>query len=302
MTIDQSTNRRAIGFMALAVCALATNDAVMRWVGADISVGQMITVRGLFLSAVLLMGARISAALWSTPRIAVRDLLHRWSIARAVCELGATYLFLSSLNLIPIATATTLVFTSPILLTALSGPLFGERVGPWRWAAVLAGFGGVLLITAPGTALWESAMLLPLGAALMMTLRDVSTRMVPPSVPSVSVTLTTAIVVCIGGLASLPWGWTAMSLGQVGWMALAGTIIAVSFFSFVVAIRIGELSLVAPVQYLIIVCAAGYGWLDEVPGPNALIGGAIVVGSGLLIVYRERVNRQRQTAAEEAAQ
>jgi drug/metabolite transporter (DMT)-like permease len=286
-----SINRKAILLMALAMSALATNDSIMRWVGDDLPVGQMMVLRGLFLMAILYTGARFTFH----QSITLHQLCHKWCVLRGVAELGATYLFLSSLFLIPLGTATTLVFVSPILLTALSQFVFGERVGPWRWVAVFAGFGGVLLITSPGTDDWNPAMLLPLGAAVMVATRDASTRMVAPDVSSSSVTMATAIIVCVGGLASYPWGWDPVDATHTGWLALAGLIIAVSFFSYVIAIRIGEMSLIAPIQYVIILWATAYGWLiwDEVPDTRTLFGGSIIVASGLLILYRERVARIR---------
>lgn len=284
-------NSRAILLMALAMSALAANDAVMRWAGNELSVGQMLVLRGAFLMGILYAGAKIVFR----QTISVSQLCHRWCIVRGIAELGATYLFISSLFLVPIATATTLVFTSPILLTALSKFVFKEHVGPWRWAAVVAGFVGVLLITNPGGDDWNPALLLPLGAAIMVAIRDASTRMVEPQISSASVTMATAVIVCLGGLASYPWGWLPVNTTQVGWMALAGLIIAISFFSYVVSIRIGEMSLIAPIQYVIILWAAVYGWLiwDEVPGLRALCGGGIIVASGILILYRERVARNR---------
>lgn len=281
--------------MVLAMSALATNDAIMRWTGAAVPVGQMMVMRGLFLMAFLFLGAKFAFR----QLITVPQMLHKWCVVRGVAELVATYMFLTSLMLIPIATASTLVFVSPILLTAASKFVFGERVGPWRWGAVFAGFLGVLLITLPEETeagfQWNPALLLPLGAAVFVAIRDSSTRLVASHVSSASVTMTTAAVVTVGGLASIPFGWVAVDGGQVGWMAIAGVIIAVSFFSYVIAIRIGELSLVAPIQYVIILWAVAYGWLiwDEIPNARALAGATIIIASGLLILHRERVARKR---------
>ena len=277
--------------MALSMSALATNDAVMRWVGDVVPVGQMMVVRGLFLMAALYVSARHVLH----QEVSIHQMCHKWCLMRGFAELGATYMFLSSLFLIPIATATTLVFLSPILVTAMSRFVFGEQVGPWRWAAVFLGFIGVLLVTTPSSDDWNPAFLLPLGAAILVALRDASTRMVAPHISTASVTMTTAVIVVLGGLASYPFGWTDISVLNTGWLALAALIITVSFFSMVTAFRIGEMSLIAPIQYIIILWAAAYGWLiwDEVPELRAALGGGMIMGSGLLILYRERVARNR---------
>jgi len=107
------------------------------------------------------------------------------------------------------------------------------------------------------------------------------------------------VVVFLGGLASYPFGWNDISVLSTGWLALAALIIAVSFFSIVTAFRIGEMSLIAPIQYIVILWATAYGWLiwDEVPEPRAALGGGLIIGSGLLILYRERVARNRALKA-----
>ena len=293
-----TANQRAIAFMAIAMSFLAANDAIMKFVGANMPVGQMMVVRGVGLCAFLVIGCWLGRQ-----EVTLRSLAHKWSLMRGISEVCATYLFLYSLSKLPLATATTIVFCFPMLLTALSGPLFGERVGIWRWGAVVAGFIGVVLVTAPGTSAWQPVFALPLGAALFVALRDVSTRYVAPHVSSGSVTLSTAIVVAAGGLASIPWGWVPVTLHSFSWLSLCAVIIAISFFSYVVAVRTGELSLVAPVQYIVILWALIFGmtFWGEVPGLRELGGGLIIIGSGLLILYRERVQHKREVTLKNKA-
>ncbi|MBZ0218583.1 MAG: DMT family transporter, partial [Fimbriimonadaceae bacterium] len=228
MRHEPLANRQAILLMVLSMSALASNDSIMRYIGASVPVGQMMVIRGVVLCTVLVVGC-----LLAKQALQVKDILHRWCVLRGCAELFGTYMFLTSLSLLPIAVASTLVFSSPIILTALSGPMFGERVGPWRWGAVIAGFCGILLITAPGTELWQPAMALPIGAAIMVVLRDVCTRYVADHVSSGAVTLTTAIAVTLGGLFSLFWGWVPVTMVQVGWLSLAAIIIGASFFSYI---------------------------------------------------------------------
>jgi len=281
------SNGRAIALMALSMSALAANDSIVRYIGASVPVGEVMVVRGVALCLILIAGCRLSGQ-----SIQIGDLLHRWCLLRGGAEVLGTYLFLMSLNLLPIALATTLVFTAPIILTALSGPLFGEKVGIWRWCAVLAGFSGVMLITAPGTEFWQPAMALPVAVAAMVVLRDICTRFVADHVTSGAVSLTTAIAVTLGGTASLFWSqWVPVTIVQSGWLILAAAIIGVSFFSYIVAVRMGELAAISPVQYLIILWAVFYGavvW-GEYPGPRQIAGGLVIVVSGLLILYREHV-------------
>ncbi len=279
--------------MVVAMSFLAASDAILKLVGSELPVGQMMAVRGIAHCVFLGLGCWIGRQI-----ITARGLVHGWSMLRGIAEVAATYLFISSLALLPIALASTLVFCFPIILTALSGPVFKEHVGPWRWGAVVAGFVGVLVVTAPGTSAWQPALALPLGAALFVAVRDVSTRFVSPDVSDGSVSLTSAITVLIGGLASLPFGWAPLSFYAASWLTVAGLIIAVSFFTYVMAVRTGELSLIAPVQYIVILWALIYGLLiwGEVPGPRELIGGGIIIASGLLILHREKVQHDRLAA------
>lgn len=293
MEAPRSDNRRAIFLMIVAMSFLATNDAILKLVGNEMPVGQMMVVRGASLVPFLLAGCWLGRQ-----EINFADLFHHWSIMRGVSEVIATYLFISSLSLLPIALASTLVFSFPIILTAVSGPIFGERVGPWRWGAVVAGFVGVLIVTAPGSNAWQPALALPLGAALFVAMRDVSTRFVAPHVSDGSVTVTSAIVVTLGGLLSLPFGWVHLSAHGVSWLTVAGAVVGISYFTYVMAIRTGELSLIAPVQYVLILWALLFGMVfwNEVPGTRELVGGAIIIGSGLLILHREKVQHDRRNA------
>lgn len=283
-----SINRRAILAMSGGMSLLAFNDALVRWVGADLPVGQIMTIRGVSLLIVLL-------AVFHARKmpISLKAIGHTWSLARALCELTATYMFLSAIMLVPIAVATTLVFTAPIIMTAIAGPIYGEKVGIWRWGAVIAGFLGVLLITTPVNGEFDPALLLALGCSVLVVVRDIVTRKIDPDLPSSSVAITTTIVVSLGGLLSLPWGWNAPSPSNLGMLTVASLFVGGSYILYVTSVRIGDFSLISPFRYIAILWAALFGWLiwDEAPGSFALFGCALIVGSGLLILFRERVRK-----------
>ncbi len=283
-----SINRRAILAMSGGMSLLACNDALVRWVGADLPVGQMMTIRGLALLVVFVAVFRARGM-----PITLKAIGHKWSVARALCELTATYLFLSAIMLVPIAIATTLVFTAPIIMTAIAGPVYGEKVGVWRWTAVIVGFCGVMLITTPVNGEFDPALFLALGCSALVVVRDIVTRKIDPDLPSSSIAITTTVVVALGGLLSLPWGWQTPSPVNLGMLTVAGLFVGGSYILYVTSVRIGDFSLISPFRYIAILWAAFFGWLiwGEAPGPFALAGCALIVGSGLLILYRERVNR-----------
>ncbi|MEQ9488677.1 MAG: DMT family transporter [Alphaproteobacteria bacterium] len=289
-TVDDasSINRRAILAMTGGMSLLACNDALVRWVGADLPVGQIMTIRGLALLLVFVAVFRARGM-----PITLKAIGHKWSVARALCELTATYLFLTAIMLVPIAIATTLVFTAPIIMTAIAGPVYGEKVGVWRWTAVIIGFLGVMLITTPVNGEFDPALFLALGCSALVVLRDIVTRRIDPDLPSSSIAITTTVVVALGGLLSLPWGWHSPSPANLAMLTVAGLFVGGSYILYVTSVRIGDFSLISPFRYIAILWAALFGWLiwDEAPGPFALAGCGLIIGSGLLILYRERVNR-----------
>lgn len=288
-TPDSATNFRALLLMIAGMTALASNDAILKHLGESFSAGQIMGSRGLVVCVIL-----STFMLVTKQPIQWRQLVSPWSLGRGLCELFATVCFITSLLTLPLALATTLVFVSPLMLTAVSGALFGESVGKWRWLAVCCGFAGVVVVSWRGGSGVDSKILLPLATAVGVVGRDICTRYIPARVSSLCVTLTTALVVTIGGLMTLPFGWQSVTSTQFGWICLAATIITISFFCYIVAIRTGELSLLAPIQYIVIVWALIYGLLfwSEFPDMRSLIGGSIIVASGILVLWREKVSRK----------
>lgn len=277
--------------MALAMFFLSLNDVLFKYLGEFMPMGQAIALRGVPLCALL---GLILLGKGQRPRLTL--LTNRWCLLRASCELVATFLFLFSLLTVNLAIATTLVFTSPIILTAVSAPLFGEKVGPWRWFAVLGGFIGVVLITWNSNGAFDTRLLMPLGAGAMVAARDIVTRYIPEEIPAESVTLTTSIVVLTAALFTIPAGWNSeVSLTNIGLAILAAVFVGIAFVCTINALRLGELSLIAPVQYVVIIFAVvnSFVFFADIPGSRSLAGGLIIVASGLLIVYRERVARLR---------
>lgn len=273
--------------MMVGMTALATNDAILKHLSESFSAGQIMATRGIAVCVVLFVFIKLNGQ-----TIESRHLISPWSVGRGLSELFATICFITSLKLLPLALATTIVFIAPVLLTMLSGLLYGEKVGKWRWLAVIGGFVGVIVASFRNTEILDAKVLLPLATALGVVCRDVCTRNIPAEVPTLSVTLTTVLVVTLGGLMTLPFGWQAVSFDQLCWIVLAAAIICVSFVCYIVAIRSGELSLVAPVQYIVIVWALVYGYIfwSEVPDTRAIIGGGIIVASGLIVLWRGNVH------------
>lgn len=287
--MDNKNNTLALMLMALSMTLLAAGDAMVRLMGEVFSAGQVIALRGVIVIAILVVIIRMQGG-----RLDRGRLLNRWSVFRGVADTVSTYCFFISIQLIPIATSTTVVFVFPILLTLVSIPLFGEKVGLYRWFAVLMGFLGVVVISAPTGDGFNYVLLLPLTTAFALAARDLATRYIPKEIESSEVTLSAALVTTFFGFLSFPFGWGAVGLRELTLLPLAAVLVSVSFLTYVMAIRRGELSIVAPAQYLVILWATFWGALiwGEIPSTNAIYGGLMIVGAGCLILWREHVQRK----------
>ncbi len=279
-------NFEAAALVTLGMAFFTLNDAVVKGLTQAIPIGQIMFLRGVLVISVFAAATRLSGQ-----PVLGHEMFSRWCFARGLCELMATLFFLTALSTLPLATATTLLFVSPVLLTVLAAVVLKERVALLRWLAVFGGFGGVVLIMGPsgGDGRWE--LLLPVAAAFFIALRDIAVRRVPKTVSSLHVSMTTACVVSAGGLAmSLAFGLRTMSLGQAGLIGLAAVFLCGAYFFYVLATRIGDLSFVAPFKFISIVLAIviGYWLWGEVPGKTMVAGAAVIVVSGLVIVFDEK--------------
>ncbi len=282
-----SANRSAFLLIALSMTLLAAGDTTMRMLGERLHVGQVIALRGTLL--ILMLGIGLVVCGYKLRR---DRLFHKWSVVRGLTETVSTYCFFISLQFLPIAISTTVVFIFPILLTLVSIPLYGEKVGPWRWAAVIIGFFGVVMISNPTQGNIDWVLLLPVVTAFALVGRDLATRYIPKDISSAEVTLTTAMVTSFFGFLSFPFGWHVVDGVSLGLLPVAAGLVALSFMTYIMAIRKGELSIIAPAQYLVILWATFWGALiwKEYPSEDAIIGGVLIIAAGCLILWREYVH------------
>jgi drug/metabolite transporter (DMT)-like permease len=210
-------------------------------------------------------------------------------LARSVLQVGSTASFFGALFFLPIATAITLAFLQPLLITALSVPLLGERVGPRRWAAIACGFLGVMIIMRPGAAM-EWAALLPLATAAFSALYQLATRAVAAVDPVMTTLFYTAALGTLLSSAAVPFFWQAPDLA--GWclLAMVGLLSGVGHLLMIRAYALASASLLAPFTYTQLVWATLFGFLvfGDVPDGWTAGGAAVIVGSGLYVFHRER--------------
>ena len=221
--------------------------------------------------------------------------MRQWKLAllRGVFVTGAQLCFYIALTKLEFATVSTLAFASPMIVTALSVPVLGDRVGPWRWAAVLIGFAGIIMVMQPGADTFTPWALLPLGAAFGYASASVMVRLVDKDVPSPLVNLYSNLS-ALAGAVILTLA-TAEPVAIASWRDL-GLIVAmgvsggVGVLCLTIAYRMTSPSILAPFEYTGILFAFTLGWVvfHEAPFDRLFPGVLLIVGAGLLIVWRER--------------
>ncbi len=204
--------------------------------------------------------------------------------------LSISMLFIG-LTYLPIAEATAISFISPLFIVALSVPLLGERVGLHRWIAVSIGLVGVLVIIRPGGGLVHWAVVMPLISAVAFALYQIATRVLAASDP-VFVTL---FYTGAGGFfwtcLLVPFVWTAPTVTEWIGFFFIGALGAAAHLCLIKAFELAQASLLASFNYSKMVWAtlAGYLVFGDFPSLNTLSGCALIIVSGLYIIWRERL-------------
>lgn len=279
-------NRRGIFYMILAMAALIVNDTCVKLASEDLATGQIIFLRGLVLVPILV------AVAWHLDVLGtVFRSFQPMVVSRTLGEVGFTATYFTALAYLPIANATAILQLVPLMTTAAAALLFGEHVGLRRWIAVVIGFGGILLIIRPGLEGFNYWALLVLAAAALMGLRDLSARRLPTSSSTVCVSLIAAVAVMMAGAAmGLFETWSPITLRTAVYILVAGVLSAVTYLSIVGAMRAGEVAVVAPFRYTIILWAIGIQVVifGIVPDFLSISGSIILVVTGTYAFVRER--------------
>lgn len=270
--------------MLAALFVLTVSDALTKWLGTSYPPGQVIFVRAVFALVPAVVMVAVNGGLASLRVSSITG-----QVTRALLFAGASSTIALSVILLPLADAAAILYASPLFVTALAFPMLGERVDGRRWLAVLAGLGGVLIMLRPTTGVFQLAGLVPLLAAVLISVRDVYTRRLSATETSNSLMVWSSLaLISLSGL-SLLLGWAPLAWPDLALMAAAGCCVGIGQFLVLEAYRAAEASVVAPVKYCGIVWAAIFGFTFWGTLPDAFVwaGGVLVIGSGLLILRME---------------
>ncbi|WP_417684358.1 DMT family transporter [Roseibium sp.] len=283
--MDLQDNKRAIIAMLVANGAFIINDALVKLVSGSLPLGQIIFLRGL-VTIFLIGGVCAATGVFRSFRVLASPKV----VIRTLAEVVATLLYLNALTRIPIANATAILQALPLVVTAAAAIFLGAHVGWRRWSAVGVGLIGVLLIVRPGFEGFDAWALLALAGVFSMALRDLVTRQMPREIPTFGVSLATAIgVTVLGGGLMTTQGWEPVGLQELGILFAAAGFVLCGYIFIILAMRSGDISVVAPFRYSAVLWALGLGYAfwGEIPDLMTMAGTSIVVATGIYTFVRE---------------
>ena len=209
---------------------------------------------------------------------------------RGLYEVLTALFFFTALILLPIAEVYTLLMTNPFFVTIFAFLFLKEKVGIRRWAAVIIGFVGVLVVINPQNLDFNYIFLLPIISAIFLTIRDISTKTLATKSNNVEITFITALLITIfAGLASLFFGYH-VTLKETPHILISSVFVLFGYLFSVMTVYYAPLSLTASARYSVIIFGIIFGYfiLNEVPSSNMIFGAIIITLSGLFVIKRER--------------
>ncbi len=282
-----SDNRLGIALMVATTFVFAMQDGISRHLAGEYNVLMVVMIRYWFFAAFVITiagrnaGGVRAAARSTQPGLQIgRGLL----LAAEICVMVAAFTVLGLVESLAIFTV------YPLLVAALSGPILGERVGPYRWAAIGIGFVGVLIILQPGFAVFSPYAIIPLVSAAMFAVYGLLTRFAARRDSAATSFFWTGVAGAVAMTLVGVWFWEPMTRPDWAWMALLCVTGAFGHFLLIKCYEVAEASSVQPFAYLQLVfgAALGVSVFGEVIRWNVALGAAIVVGAGLFTLWRER--------------
>jgi len=285
LELQEKAVRRGMLLMLLAVSLLPLMDAMAKELAQRYPVMQVTWGRYVF------------TLLWILPGLLLRyrDRLlpvpQPWlQLVRGLAQVGATFLFFLTLTFLPLADTVALAFLYPLIVTALSPFVLGERVGWRRYVAVVVGFLGALVIIRPGLGVFQPASVIGLGIGFVFALYILLTRKLRGQTPPLVTLAWGAIIGVI--VTSLPMPFLFVPMTGLDWLGLVmiGLLGAIAHQSFIMAFEMAPAAVLSPLGYaemLMAVCV-GYLWFGDLPDRFTWTGIAIIAGAGLYVGWRER--------------
>jgi drug/metabolite transporter (DMT)-like permease len=284
--------RRGMLLMLASVALFSLMDAALKTLSAHYPPFQVAALRGLSSLPFVL-----AWALWSVgamPLLRVRWPLH---LLRGVLGIAMMASFVYALKRLPLSTAYSIFFVAPLLITALSVPILGEKVGPRRWMAIAIGLVGVLVVLRPtGAGVMSMAGLAVLVAAAGYAVSAITVRVLARTDSTQAITFWLLALMALGAGALAFPNWVPLRAQDAWIIAGIGVAGALGQYTITEAFRLGEASLIAPLEYTALL----WGVLLDLtlwgvlPDAVTWLGAAIIIASGLYLIRREKVHAEAE--------
>jgi drug/metabolite transporter (DMT)-like permease len=274
--------------MLVAVAMFAMMDAALKQLSTHYPPFQVACLRGAASLPLVLAWALATGGVATLFRV-------RWSLhlLRGVLGVAMMATFIYAVSKLPLSTTYSIFFVAPLLITALSVPVLGEKVGPRRWAAIAVGLIGVLVLLRPtGEGMVSLAALAVVVAAVMYAVSAITVRVLARTDSTQSMMVWLMVMIAVGaGVLAWP-DWVAIRREDLWLIAGIGLAGALGQYAITEAFRLGEASAIAPLEYTALVWGVLFDLMfwGVLPDSITWLGAAIIVVSGLYLIRRERVH------------
>jgi drug/metabolite transporter (DMT)-like permease len=282
-------NQLGFLYMFLSVCTFSVMDLLVKW-SSNYPTGEVLFFRGFFglLPTYFLIPRNKLKTFYTTER-------SKEHLFRCLMGLIALIAIVVALRELPLAVVVSLSYAAPLFITVLSIFLLSEKVGVFRWLAVIIGFVGVIIIAEPGFKGMNYLYFLPLIFCIGMAFVTITIRKLSTTEPIWLISIFFTITISIAGLATIPMGWKMPNFQDFILLALIGVTGGSANLFLTQSYKLSEVSLVAPLKYLALVFAIFFGYFiwNEIPTIKTLIGASLVVLASLIIFRREIYHKQK---------
>lgn len=294
---DERPLRGILFRVGSAACLVATGICVKS--ADDIPIGEAMFIRSAaaFFFIMLASGGR------GGPRAMLKTRWYREHLRRGLIGAAGIFFLFGAYSYLPITEVTTLLYASPFLIVTVSALALGERVGMLRWFAVSLGFAGVLVVAWPRIGFAVSAgpmadgvalgLLFAIAAVVANVAANFAVRHMVGIERSETIALYFSLICSVAALVTIPFGWVMPSIASAGVLIAAGLAGALQHFLLAEAFRNARMSIIAPFEYssILFATAAGIFLFAEWPNLHTIVGGSIVVISGVVVVFQQSRRR-----------
>ena len=287
-----SKNQVGFVYMFMSVCAFSGMDVIVKW-STDYPIGQVLFFRGFF--GIIFYFFIIPKERLHNFYITKRAGLHFLRCLSGLIALVAIFIALRSL---PLATVVSISFAAPIFTTIFSIFLLNEKVGIFRWLAVIIGFVGILVITEPGISSLNVYYIFPIIFCLGLSYVAIAIRQLSTSEPVWLISFYFSLAITILSLFTIPQGWVMPDFKDFLLLSMVGVFGGVANLWLSQSFKLSEVSLVTPLKYLGLVFAIFFGYFiwNEVPTIKTLFGAGLVIISTMIIFKREIYKKKIPTS------